>query len=109
MPTLADVAQAAGSWATVGLFIVAVLGLGLAFHRWLKHNVAEPIKQVAVIADNQELIGRIVARMDSRLLVVESQVTNNGGASMKDSTDRNEAMTKAASDGVRELLKRGDA
>ncbi len=108
MRIIADTASAAGSWATVGLLGMALFGAALALHRWMKRNVAEPIKQVAVIAEAQRSTDAVIRRIDGRLLTVEAQVTNNGGASMKDSTDRNEQMTAATAKGVEKLLKRGD-
>jgi Na+/glutamate symporter len=46
-----NAANVAGGWATVGLFVLGLLGAGLAAHRWAKKNIAEPIKQVPILGE----------------------------------------------------------
>ena len=79
----ADVASAAGSWATLGLFLFALLGAALGAHRWAMKHVAEPLREVPILV-------RKVGAMEEVLADVQSELKPNHGSSMRDSTDRSE-------------------
>lgn len=93
---VADVASALGSWGTVVLAAVAVIGVLFSMFRWTNRHVAEPLKEVAVIRTTQM---EFVKTVNS----IKSELHPNHGSSMRDSIDRNEAITNETADKLREL------
>ena len=89
----ADVAAAAGSWATVGLFLLGVGGLLAAAKRWATKHVVRPVALVpALVRELDELKTDVAA--------IKAELRPNGGASMRDSTNRSEKLASAIADRV---------
>lgn len=78
---LGDVASAAGGWATLGLFVLALGGTLLAAHRWTRRHIVSPLQAVP--------------KIEQRMTTLEAEFSPNHGSSMRDSLDRNERMTTA--------------
>jgi hypothetical protein len=66
---IADVAGAAGGWATVGLFAMAIIGAGIGAHRWARNNIADPIKAIGPLQEKVETLATEVSGINYTLTV----------------------------------------
>ena len=83
----ASISTTLGDWGTFGLFVIALGGALLAFRRWLKREVVEPLQAVPGMVTRQAEIARDTAESREIAERVEQQFYNNGGSTLRDTVD----------------------
>lgn len=84
-------AHAIPAWASQAIAIVVggvILSVPVWLWRWMEKHLARPLRDVPVI--RKELVA-----LSDRFRPIEEQFQLNHGHSLRDSNDRNEALTRA--------------
>ena len=88
------VAHSAESQAIAIVFGALVIGGFTIFVRWLKKHVVTPLQEVPAIVQRQEQMAHDLTGVLTDVAAVVSEVHANHGSSLRDSTNRNEVLTR---------------
>lgn len=83
-----------------GILCVVLVAIPAALWRWLKKHVAVPLQEVPAIVERQEAMQIKLDKAVEQIDLVSEQVHANHGTSLRDSTNRNEVLTRALAEHV---------
>lgn len=87
--------DAVGSEILAIIIAALIVGISGLSHRYIKHNVVEPLRAVPQIIERQEQTATAITDIQSDVRAVMAEVYTNHGTSFRDSANRNEVLTRA--------------